>query len=439
MTNETGYFRTILILSAAVWLVVMNTTMFNVALPNILNEFDLSPAEGAWIVSGYSIILAVFTITYTRLSDYLPIRRLLISGIIIFGLGSILGFFAQSFAVLLASRLLQATGAAAIPGLSMVFAGRFIPLKKRGRAMAFIASAASLGFGLGPVAGGVITEYLDWNYLFTVTLFVVILVPILFRLLPQEKVSKGSFDVLGALLTGSAVTSFLLFISTFNWLYFVGGVIVGGLLWLRLTKTKIPFIQPDLFKNQGYRMLLYMSYLGFTTHFAILLLMPLMLQNVFDKGPSIIGYIIFPGAMLSAVAAIYVGKMIDRYGNMKVIYLAHFLLLFSTIVFYFLSPINEYMTMFGYMFTSFGFSSLSSSTTNEVSRILPSSQTATGIGMKQLVQFVGSASGAVFGGILLEINGLTYSPESFQLTYLFLLVIMIVSLGAAFFYAKKHV
>ncbi|MDO6656474.1 MFS transporter [Anaerobacillus sp. 1_MG-2023] len=435
--TTSSYFKTILLLSVAVWLVVMNTTMFNVALPNVLTEFNLSPADGAWIVSGYSIILAIFTITYTRLSDYLPIRRLLIAGIVIFGLGSVLGFFSETFPLLLAARLLQATGAAAIPGLSMVFAGRFIPFSSRGRAMAMIASASSLGFGLGPVVGGVVTEYLDWNYLFTVTLFVVLLIPILFRRLPEEEVRKGSFDIIGGLLTGATVTSFLLYISTFNWLFLALGIIIGGLLWLRITRTDIPFIQPSLFKNKGYRKLLYMSYLGFTTHFAILLLMPLMLQNVYEKGPSVVGYIIFPGAMLSAVAAIYVGRLLDRYGNMKVIYLAHGLLLISTVIFYFLSPLNEYMIMIGYMFTSFGFSSLSSSTTNEVSRILPSEEIATGIGMKQLIQFVGSASGSVAGGIMLELNGLTYSTQSFQLTYIFLLILMALSAIIMWVYARK--
>ncbi|MCA0170699.1 MFS transporter [Bacillus sp. RAR_GA_16] len=435
--TTSSYFRTILLLSVAVWLVVMNTTMFNVALPNVLSEFNLSPADGAWIVSGYSIILAIFTITYTRLSDYLPIRRLLMTGMAIFGVGSILGFFATTFPLLLAARLLQATGAAAIPGLAMVFAGRFIPFARRGRAMALIASASSLGFGLGPVVGGVVTEYLNWNYLFTVTLFVVLLIPILFRRLPEEEVRKGSFDLTGGLLTGATVTSFLLYISTFNWLFLAIGIIVGGLLWLRITRTDAPFIQPSLFKNKGYRKLLYMSYLGFTTHFAILLLMPLMLQNVYEKGPSVVGYIIFPGAMLSAVAAIYVGRLLDRYGNRKVIYLAHGLLLLSTVIFYFLSPLNEYMIMIGYMFTSFGFSSLSSSTTNEVSRILPSEEIATGIGMKQLIQYVGSASGSVAGGILLELNGLTYSTPSFQLTYAFLFVLMALSAVIMVIYARN--
>lgn len=149
-----SHFRTVFVLSAAVLIVVMNTTMFNIALPNILREFTLLPSEGAWIVSGYSIVLSIFTITFTRLSDYLPIRKLLTIGITIFSFASILGFFAESYLWLMIARLCQAVGAAAVPGLSMVFAGRYIPASRRGSAYALIASSTSLGFGLGPVIGG---------------------------------------------------------------------------------------------------------------------------------------------------------------------------------------------------------------------------------------------------------------------------------------------
>lgn len=434
-----GYFQTIITLSAAVWLVVMNTTMFNVALPNVLEDFSLSPSKGAWIVSGYSIVLAIFTITYTRLSDYLPIRRLLFIGITLFGVSSLFGFFTQNFTWLIIARLCQAAGAAAIPGLSFVFAGRFVPISERGRAMAFIASAASLGFGLGPVFGGAITDYLNWNYLFIFTLLVMALIPVLNKMLPQEEVRRGSFDVLGGLLTGLSVTSFLLFISTLKWYFVVAGIVLLALLWLRLTRAKLPFIQPKLIKNKGYRTILYMSYIGFTTHFAILVLMPLMLDHVFDKNPSVVGLIIFPGALLSAVAAIYVGRLIDRYGNIKIIFSAHVLLTISTLIFYFLSPLSEYMIMFGYMFTSFGFATLSSSTTNEVSRILPDELIGSGIGMKQLLQFVGSATGPVIAGIFLELAGRSYSIPSFQYTYLFITGLMVVSSIIFWIYATKLV
>ncbi|MGM7703219.1 MFS transporter [Pseudalkalibacillus sp. Hm43] len=432
-----SYKRTILILSLAVLLVVMNTTMFNVALPTILRDFQLAASEGAWIVSGYSIVLAIFTITYTRLSDYLPIRGLLITGIGIFGLASILGFFATNFVWLMIARLCQAAGAAAIPGLSMVFAGRFIPKRRRGQAMAMIASAASFGFGLGPVVGGWITNTFDWNFLFIVTLFVLFVIPIIFRQLPLEEIRKGRFDVIGGLLTGLTITSFLLFISTREWYYIAAFFVLAFVLWLRITRVDIPFIQPKLIQNKGYRKILYISFFGFCTHFAILLLMPIMLEQIFGKSPSLVGLIIFPGAMFSAVAAIYVGRLIDRYGNIRVMVWATLMLGVSTLIFGLLSPINEYMIMFGYMFTSFGFSSLSSSSTNEVSQILPREQAAAGIGLKQLTQFVGSATGAVLGGILLELSGDTYTEFDFQFTYLTTTVLMTLAFGLLVLYRKN--
>lgn len=146
--------KVILIWSFVVWLVVMNTTMFNVALPNILQDLSLTSATASWIVSGYSIVFAISTLTFSRLSDFIPISKLLLVGLTILGVASIIGFLSSHFYSLLFARILQAAGAGAVPGLAMVLAGRYIPIKRRGKAMAFIASAASLGFGLGPVIGG---------------------------------------------------------------------------------------------------------------------------------------------------------------------------------------------------------------------------------------------------------------------------------------------
>ncbi|SEA05978.1 MFS transporter, DHA2 family, metal-tetracycline-proton antiporter [Thalassobacillus cyri] len=435
-TNRSTNFNTILILSAAVWLVVMNTTMFNIALPTILEDFSLAPSEGAWIVSGYSIVLAIFTITYTRLSDYLPLRMLLIIGMIIFGSSSLLGFFADSFTWLLIARLCQASGAAAIPGLSFVFASRYIPVSYRGRAMAIIASASALGFGLGPVAGGIITQFLSWNYLFIITLFVVAVIPILKKKMPEETVEKGAFDILGGLLTGGTITSFLLFITTYHWYYPVIGLLLAVLLWMRITRAQLPFIQPELLQNKLYRRLLYITYIGFATNFAILFLMPLMLQQIYNLGPLLIGMVIFPGAILSAGAAIIVGKLIDKFGNIIVLVSAQGLLLLSSMILYFLFAVNFYMIMFAYLFTSFGFSSLSSSSTNEVSRILPDEQIGAGIGLKQLTHFIGSASGAVLAGILLEVTQAT-GAASFLLPLLVLIIGMSYSYTIAYVYIKK--
>lgn len=439
-----GHFKTVFLLSASILIVVMNTTMFNIALPNILREFSLQPSEGAWIVSGYSIVLAIFTITFTRLSDYIPIRNLLTIGILIFSSASIIGFFSGSYLVLLIARLCQAAGAAAIPGLSMVFAGRYIPMKRRGSAFALIASATSLGFGLGPVTGGLVTDYLTWNYLFIVTVLVFFVIPALFKMMPTEPTTRGSFDVLGALLSGTSVTLLLLYASTFTTWYLLGGLLTAASLWLRINRTHTPFIQPEIIKNRHYRRIVFMSYIGFTLHFAILFLMPIMLEQVYARGAAAIGFIIFPGAMLSAVAAIYVGRLIDAYGNIRILLLSQVLLMISALVFFFFAGITHYGIMVAYMFTSFGFSSLSSSSTNEVSRILPSEQIGAGIGLKQQTQFIGSASGSVLAGILLEVYSQPYTAAEFKLPFGVLIGLMAASSSVLFLYTaglrkrKKH-
>ncbi|MEH7418697.1 MFS transporter [Neobacillus drentensis] len=207
--------KLILIWSVTILLVVMNTTMFNVALPFILKDLSINSTMGSWLVSGYSIMFAISTLTFGRLSDFVPLSRLLLHGICLLGISSVIGFFSTNFFILLGVRILQAAGAGAVMGLSMIMAGRYIPLSRRGKAMAIIASAASLAFGLGPVQEGVITQYLGWNYLFVVTIFSVLSIPFFLKLLPNEVIKKGHFNLLGAILTGLVVTGLLLFLTTF--------------------------------------------------------------------------------------------------------------------------------------------------------------------------------------------------------------------------------
>ena len=135
------------LLGLSIVLVIMNTMMFNLALPSVAHDFGLSAASTSWIVTGYSIIFAISSITYSRLSDFVPIRRLIVIALVSLSAAAIVGLFSDSFLLLLLVRLVQASGAGAIPALSLVLITRYIPLERRGKAMAIIMSAASLGFG----------------------------------------------------------------------------------------------------------------------------------------------------------------------------------------------------------------------------------------------------------------------------------------------------
>lgn len=429
--------RILLFWSVTVWLVVMNTTMFNVALPTVLVELSLTSTTVSWIVSGYSIAFAISSITFSRLSDFLPISRLLIIALSMFGLGAIIGFFAHQFPVLLAARIIQAAGAGAVPGLAMVLAGRYIPISRRGKAMALIGSAASLGFGLGPVVGGTITEYLSWNYLFGLTFFVVLLIPVFHKLLPQEEVKKGKFDFFGALLTCLSVTGLLLYLSTLSIFLLVSTVVFFVGLYIYLKKPEFPFIQPDLFRDKQYLKLILIAFAAFIIHFSTLFLMPLILTEVFDKGAAEVGLMIFPGAILSAVSARFIGQFIDRFGNKPVLITGQILLIFSCIMFAFFSTISPFYILLSYVFMSPGFSALTSSISNEVTRILPFERIGSGMGLAQLTQFIGGGFGVTLMGLLLMLQDGLAPNTVYRNVFLGLLTLILVSLVLLVLYYRN--
>jgi DHA2 family metal-tetracycline-proton antiporter-like MFS transporter len=411
----------------------MNTTMFNVALPSVIKEFSLTPATGSWIVSGYSIVFALSTITFSRLSDFIPIGRLLMTGLVILGLSSAVGFFSDSFAFLLASRVLQAMGAGAVPGLAMVLATRYIPIIRRGKAMSLISSAASLGFGLGPVIGGAITQYLGWNDLFLVTALVLMLLPLFKKFLPAEQRKEGSFDFLGALLTGVGVSALLLFLSTFNMILLAVTVTAFAVLIFLSKRKQDPFIKIQLFLNRRYRSILLVGLMAFMTHFAFLFVMPVMLAKLFSQPPASIGFIIFPGAMLSALAAIYIGRFIDRFGSLPIMRFGLAALLLSAVLFTVFGTKAPAMTAIFYMFTSLGFSSLTSSLANEASRILNKDVVGSGMGLLQLVQFFGGAFGVAAAGLLIDWQKNVELANVFQNIFLFFSLLLVVAYAVYFF------
>jgi DHA2 family metal-tetracycline-proton antiporter-like MFS transporter len=389
------------LLSLTVTLVVMNTTMFNVALPQVSKDFALTSTMASWLVTGYSIVFAISSITYSRLSDFIPIRLLLTIGLISLGVASVLGLLSHHFFMLLCARLLQASGAASAPGLGIVLVTRYIPLSKRGKSMSFIISSASLGIGLGPVVGGAITEYLGWNYLFAVTGIVLLLIPLFYRSLPMETANKGYFDMIGAVLIGIGTTGVLLFLTTYSFLALLAGV--GSLiaLWIRIHRVQNPFVQPALFRNKSYMTLSVMGFVPYVAQFTTLFLMPMILIRLFGKSSAEAGLIIFPGAMVSAIASNGIGRMIDRFGNTVLFRWGHVILLGSTVLFALLSRVSAYAVLGIFMLMSLGITSLTTSVSNEMSRILPRELVGAGMGLAQLTQFFGGAFGVAMTGIAL--------------------------------------
>jgi DHA2 family metal-tetracycline-proton antiporter-like MFS transporter len=424
------------LLGISIVLVIMNTMMFNLALPDVSRAFGISPSTTSWIVTGYSIIFAISSITYSRLSDFLPIRRLFIIGLASLGIAAIAGFFSNSFVPLLIVRILQASGAGSIPALSLVLVTRYVPLQRRGKAMATVMSAASLGLGLGPVVGGAIVQYLGWHYLFAVTAITLLLLPFFVTLLPKETPVKGAFDALGALFVGVGTTGLLLFLTSQSWIALVAGLAALVLFVIRIHLTADPFVQPALFRNRTYLTLGAVGIAAYLCSFATLFLMPQILVHRFGLSAIASGLVIFPGSLLAMLISRRVGKIIDRYGNGSIIRYIPLLVLVSVVLFALFVSTSYIAILLIYMLMSVGFTFLTSSISNEMSRILPKSQIGSGLGLFQLLQFFSGAFGVATTASALVWQKNFPLSTAYSNIYWGLTIIVLISVGCSQLYNR---
>ncbi|PNQ82870.1 MFS transporter [Paenibacillus sp. F4] len=381
----------ITLLCITVVLVTMNTAMFNLALNDLSHYFNLPVSIVSLTVTSYSIMFAISSITYSRLSDFVPLNRLFAISLVLTGGASVGAMLSNHFWILLAARVLQAAGAGAALSLSIVFLTRYVPLVRRGKSMTFIMSSVSLGFGLGPVIGGFVVQYLGWKYLFAITSLLMCIAPLLMRYIPKESLSKRSFDLLGAVALSAGTAGLLLFFTNFHPVALLIGI--SGLLVfaLRIRRAKHPFVLPSLLANRTYLVLALLGVLSYLCNFATLFLLPQMLLNHFGLSVSHAGFVIFPGAILSILLSRMIGAMIDKRGNSRMLRTTPMLILLAAVLFAGVGTQFWIADVFVYMLMNLSFAIISSSVSNEISCILPSSQIGSGTGLFQLMQFISGA------------------------------------------------
>jgi len=156
---------------------VMNATMFNVVLPVISLEYNLSPSQVSWMLTGYLIVYAIGTVIYGKLADKYRLKDLLTLGLLFFATGSMIGFLATQYWMIILGRVLQASGASVIPATAMIIPVRYFAPERRGKALGTSAIGLALGSALGPIVAGLVTSFLSWRFLFLLSLLPLITYP----------------------------------------------------------------------------------------------------------------------------------------------------------------------------------------------------------------------------------------------------------------------
>lgn len=189
----------LIVIAAAQLMVVLDGTITNIALPSIQEEFAVSASNLAWIVNSYALAFGGLLLLGGRSGDLFGRRRMFRIGIVMFVIASVVGGFALNEAMLIGARVLQGIGGAiAAPTALSLIAVNFSEGPQRNRAMGVYAAMAGLGSTVGLLLGGVLTDYLNWRWVFFVNVPIGILVLAGTVVLFEGHRNTGRLDAPGA-------------------------------------------------------------------------------------------------------------------------------------------------------------------------------------------------------------------------------------------------
>lgn len=324
----------------ASFMVVLDFTIVNIALPSMERDFGVATPVVQWVVTGYAIAFGGLLILGGRAADMLGRRRIFIAGLVVFSLASLAGGLAGDPMLLVASRIVQGAGAALVaPAALSLITTSFPPGPRRTRAIGLYGSMASVGFVAGQVLGGVLVEWTSWRAVFLVNvpvgLTAALLAPRLIAVPAQQQRAprhQGKrLDVRGAVLITAAVALAVFGISQGDVFGWTSPLVLGAAVLAAAaaacfvvaeTRHPAPLVQPKLLLRPGLRDGATLAFLLGVWNGGQLLVLSLYMQQVLHFSPLVTGLIIAPQGMAGFSMGMLGPRLASRFGVRRVAMIA---------------------------------------------------------------------------------------------------------------------
>src|SRR5262245_4144819 len=198
---------TLFAVAFGLFMIMLDNTVVNVALPSIRKDLGISISELEWVVNGYALTFGVLLLSGGKLADMLGRRRIFIVGLVIFTASSFFCGFATSASVLIGARVVQGVGAALMNPATLSIITATFPPRQRGTAIGIWAGVSAMALAFGPLVGGFITQHVDWSWIFYINVPIGILGIVAARLFIDESkdTTEQRLDLPGLVTSGLAL------------------------------------------------------------------------------------------------------------------------------------------------------------------------------------------------------------------------------------------
>ena len=327
ITSENKQWWTLAAVSVGLFMIMLDNTVVNVALPSIRNSLGLSLSELEWVVAGYALTFAAFMLTGGKLADLLGRRLIFMTGLVVFTAASLACGLAPNGGFLIGARVVQGLGGALMNPATLSIITATFPPRQRGTAIGIWAGVSAMALAIGPLVGGLLTEHVNWNWIFFINVPIGIAALVAVPVLIQESrdTSREQRPDVPGLVTSAiglfALTFAFIEANSYGWTswqilgaFAVAAVSLVAFVVLEL-RQRLPMLDLSLFRNRTFSganvAMLFVGLAMFGTFFYVSLYM----QNILGYTPVQAGASFLPMTVLIILIAPQAGRLSDRFGS----------------------------------------------------------------------------------------------------------------------------
>ncbi|TML40543.1 MAG: MFS transporter [Actinobacteria bacterium] len=314
-------------LSFALFMIMLDNTIVNVALPAIKNDLHIGVSELEWVVTAYALTFAVLLLTGGKLGDLLGRRLIFTIGLVVFTASSLACGLSSSATELIGARAVQGVGSALMMPATLSIITATFAARERGMAIGIWAGVSAMALAIGPLLGGVITEHISWNWIFYVNVPIGLLgILASIVVVPESKDTSHEqrLDLPGLLASGVGLLALvyaLIEAHHYGWtsatilgLFAVAASALTAFVLLE-QRQRLPMLDLTLFRNGTFAGANLVAILVTLAMFGIFVFFPIYMQTFLGWSPIQAGAALLPWTILIVIFAPIAGKLSDKVGS----------------------------------------------------------------------------------------------------------------------------
>jgi EmrB/QacA subfamily drug resistance transporter len=424
-TPETKKWWTLAAVSVGLFMIMLDNTVVNVALPSIQRDLGVGLSELQWIVTGYTLSFAALMLSGGKLADMLGRRRIFVVGLIVFTATSLACGLASSGDTLIAARIVQGIGAALMSPATLSIISATFPPRQRGTAIGIWAGVSALALAIGPLVGGLLTEHVGWNWVFFVNVpvgAVGVVASLVFIDESRDTSHEQRLDLPGLVSSGLGLFALAYGLIQANDYGWTSGRIVGAFAAVSLTvfvlleqRQRLPMLDLSLFRSGTFTGANVVTLLVALAMFGVFFFISLYMQNILGYSPVQAGAAFLPLTVLIIVVAPIAGGITDRIGSRWLLTAGMILLGAQLLSFSTLDETSTFWDLLpGMLLGGVGMATTMTPSTAAAVRSVPVDKSGVGSAVLNSFRQVGFSIGiALMGAIMAHQIGGRRTPEAF--------------------------